>query len=668
MTRRLCWRSGNVVRKEGVAFVLLLALHPLVVQDAFAGVPDWLRTAARTPLPAYPGDTKAVILLDEQTITVSNSGEISTLCRRACKILRPEGRALATFSVYHDTETRLTFLKAWSITAAGLEYEIKEKDAVETSPFSFALYEDTRLKLLRIPGADIGSVIGYEFEQKHRPYVFQDTWWFQGLTPVLTARLSLSLPGNWEVETSWLNYLPREPRRTGDNRWVWELENVPGIEEEPAMPDWRALAGRMGVTYFARDAESRGKSRSSWQEVGRWYGELAAPRRQSSPAIRKKLAELTTGAADMFAKIRAAAEFVQRDIRYVAIEIGIGGYQPHAAADVLLNRYGDCKDKATLLGAMLHEIGVPACDVIVHSNRGAVAREFVSKTSFNHVITAIRLPAEITPPALFATQNHQQLGTLLFFDPTDTITPFGYLPPNEQGGWGLLVTGDGGELVELPLSPPAANRRTLTAKFALSPEGTLSGEVRELRSGSLAAERRAQFLSLQTRDRSKLLESFLSRFVPSHRLSGYDIGQLEAPSDTLDLRYSFVADNFGQIAGDLLLFRPCILGGKGADLLEDKERKYPLEFGSTALETDEYEIVLPPGYAVDEVPPHIRLENPFADYSSSIEVSDKLLRYSRTSRIKVVRVPAELMADLRKFYQQVATDERSSAVLKRVRP
>src|SRR5271163_369566 len=143
---------------------------------------------------------------------------------------------------------------------------------------------------------------------------------------------------------------------------------------------------------------------------------------------------------------------MQHQVRYVAIELGIGGSQPHPAGEVFKHRYGDCKDKATLLGSMLKEIGVDSYYVIINIERGVVTNRTPAFNGFDHAILAIRLP-EGTSSDLVAVTQHPRLGKLLFFDPTNEITPLGKLSGALQANYGLLVAPDGGELVELPLMP-----------------------------------------------------------------------------------------------------------------------------------------------------------------------------------------------------------------------
>ena len=269
-------KSKNLITACLVGVVLLTGTSPLR-----AGAPNWLKAVARTPLPDYPDDTDAVMLLNEKFTTVKDNGEIKTRYRYAYKILRPEGRSYGTVVVAFDNETRLTYLKAWSIPSGQKEYEVKEKDAVERSLFVGALYQDTRSKTLQIPAAEPGSVIGYEYEQRGRPFILQDSWWFAEEIPVMRSRYLLELPEGWEFDSYWLNYPAQESRLGGKNQWVWELNDIPAIIFEPAMPAWRTVAGRLAVNIYPTTNDSlRGRSHASWEDVGRWYAQLARAKRQ----------------------------------------------------------------------------------------------------------------------------------------------------------------------------------------------------------------------------------------------------------------------------------------------------------------------------------------------------------------------------------------------------
>lgn len=668
MNNKPCSRRNRSLNGTSLLGLLLLVAGWLSgISCARAGVPDWLREAARAPLPKYPDDLDAVLLLDEQVTTINQNGEIKTRYRVGYKILRPEGRERGTVVVYFDNETRLTYLKAWTIPSGGHEYEVKEKEAVEASfPGGGILYQDTHFKILTIPAAEPGNVIGYEYEQKRRPYVLQDIWRFQDDIPVRRARFELNLPEGWEFDSFWLNHPVEKPRSMGGNQWVWELSDLPAVESQPAMPAWRAVAGRMAVTYFSRRGDAKGSRQASWAEIGRWYNQLADGRRQMTPEIEQKVKEVTATAQTPLEKIAALGAFAQRDIRYVAIEIGIGGFQPHAAQDIFANRYGDCKDKATLLSAMLHASGIESYYVLVNTSRGVVERDFPTALTFNHAILAIRLPEDVPTTTLYAVSEDSKLGRLLFFDPTDPLTKLGYLPATEQKNYGLVVTEGGGELVEMPLLPPTLNRLIRSAKLQLSPTGDLSGDVEEIRWGVPDVARRAQLLAAPETEQQKTLENFLGNFLGSLVLQGSRVGNLENYSQNLILDYRFLAKDYAKRAGNLLLIRPRVLGEKALDLNDskEKERKYPVEFYSTSLDTDMFDIVLPPGYEVEELPPPVEIKSPFGEYRSKVDVAGNVLHYRRNFEIRSVLVPTSRVDELKAFFRQIDADERASAVLK----
>jgi len=139
--------------------------------------------------------------------------------------------------------------------------------------------------------------------------------------------------------------------------------------------------------------------------------------------------------------------------------------------------------------------------------------------------------------------------------------------------------------------------------------------------------------------------------------------------DQNDLPFSFnyelVAENYGKSAGNLMLVRPRVLGTKSSGLLDTKEaRKYPVEFGGPSQDTDTFEITLPPGYVVDDLPPAANADYPFASYHSKTEVNGNILRYTRSIEVKQLAVALDKMADLKRFYQIINGDERNTAVLK----
>jgi hypothetical protein len=651
------------------AFFLFVCLLKVPFSSAGGDAPAWMRALASVPLPAYDEKTDAVLLYSEDILNVQANGKIKSISRRAYKILRPAGRDYGMIHATFDSETRITGIHGWCIPAQGKDYEVKDKEVIETALTGLMngeLVTDIRTKLLQIPAADPGNIVGYEIEHEDRPYVLEDEWSFQESVPVREAHYTLQLPSGWEYKTAWMNHQPVAPTSAGNNAWQWVVTDIQAIKRESDMPPWRGVAGRMVVSLFPPNGVAN-RGFTTWKEEGSWEAGLERGRRDPSPDIKQRVAQLTVSADTPVAKMKALAQFVQHDIRYVAIELGIGGWQPHAAPDVFSHKYGDCKDKVTLLSSMLSEIGVDSYYVSINTNRGAVTSQTPASIGlFNHEIMAVHLPDGLNDSSLTATMVHPKLGKLLFFDPTDEMTPFGQVSGSLQANYGLLIAPDGGELVELPALPPAMNGIQRTAKLNLSTTGTMSGDVIETRVGDRAwSQRWALQTVTKDADRIKPIESLLAHSLSSFQITKASVGNLNLTEQPFLYNYTVVATNYAKTAGNLLLVRPRFVGSKSSDLLETKEqRKFPVEFEGPVRDVDTFEITLPPGYEVDDLPPPVNADFSFASYHSKTEISGNTLKYTRTFEIKELSVPVSKVEDLKKLYRIIAGDERNTAVLK----
>jgi len=674
MKSKLCcslWPAEGVIkvirRAAFLPAVLFLCWAFIPVPARAADAPQWMHALVNAPLPPHDEKTDAVLLYYEEILNVQSNGKIKTIERRAYKILRPGGREHGTVYASYDAETKITGIRGWCIPAQGKDYEVKDKEVLETALFGVSngeLATDLRTKILKIPAADPGNIVGYEVEHEDRPYILQGEWSFQHEDPVREARYTLQLPAGWEYKASFLNYPEVKATSTGSNQWQWVVNNVEGIRPEADMPPWGAVAGHMIVSFFPPGGgQSRGFA--NWNDMALWEVGLVRGRRDSSPEIKQKVAALTASQTTAVGKMTALAKFAQDDIRYVAIELGIGGWQPHAANDIFSHHYGDCKDKATLMSTMLQEIGIDSYYIVVNTRRGAVNADTPAVNWFNHVILAIKLPDGVDDPRLTAVLQNKALGRLLIFDPTDEMTSFGYLRGELQANFGLLVGNAGGELIELPKLPASMNGTRRTAKLTLSSTGTLTGDVTETRLGDPAAyERYAQRSAATDKDKVKPIEKELAQSLPNYRLTHASVTNLQHNDQPFGWNYSLIVDNYAKTAGNLLLVRPRVLGSGSSALLETKDpRKFPVEFEGPSLDSDAFEITLPAGYEVSDLPPPVDVDYDFASYHSKTEASGNTLKYTRRIEVKELTVSLAQMESLKKFYRTIASDERNTAVL-----
>ena len=649
-------------RMVGVTGMMVwLVLFSGAASSVAFGEPGWVKALRGTQVPEFDPETAAVCLLVAGRTEVKKSGEIKSYHRVAYKILTREGVALAWLRLSYDAKTKVFNLKAWNLKSKKVVHETKAKDAVETQlgGSGGVLYQDVKSLLLFIPQVEVGSIIAYEYERRHRPSILQDLWTFQLQYPVLRSRFQLQLPDNWEFHHQILQIAEFPPRSIRKNEWVWELANLPPIPEEEGMPPVVNLSAQLLVSYFPSGGprKGRGKTLSDWDDFARWTNHLMATRFTPSAEITETARRLET--------TMALAEFVQRDIRYVAIEIGIGGYQPHFAGETFSNRYGDCKDKVTLLRSLMKALDREIYPVLIHTGRRALVPDFPSPLYFNHMIAAIPVSEEEqeTPAML----QHPELGRLLLFDPTNPDTPFGQLPSSVQGTTAMLIRGDTGILIETPVSAAAHNRLLQTGNFQLSADGMLTGQLSELYWGELAA-RETRWLEGQTHTQwIRGAERAISRGLPGAQVKKFSVSQLDQDNHVRE-EYVIEVPHFAETAGDRLMFRPGLLAGQDSPFFPKQTRKFAYRFSHTSVRSSVFSLRLPEGYMVEHLPASQEKDFPFGRYRLQFTVEGNVLKYVSLYEVKGLIAAVDEMPDLREFSEFVKRGVGSVVLLKRTSP
>jgi transglutaminase-like putative cysteine protease len=641
-----------------IVCIALISAAPAFAANA--NVPDWVRQAASQTLPTYPSDTNAVVLLDDTTYTVNGPADFTEHYRRVVKILRPDGRKHGMVGVDLRKDEKLNNIHAWSIDSSGHEYEVKDKEFAESALFTENLYDDIHSRTARAPASDPGTVVAVEYDIERRQYFNELQWYLQEDIPVRQVTLTLQLPSSYEYKEAWANTDPVEPVASGSNRWQWTKSDIPAIEKEEHRPYLGALAARMKINYFGAGVTY---NNDGWDALGKWVDSLLADRRGTTPEMVEKVRQLTAGKQDFDGKARAISEFIQSEVRYVAIEIGIGGHQPHPAPDVFRYRYGDCKDKANLMSTMLRESGLSSEFVVINTHRGVARQDFPS-LSFDHAILAIDVPpgTDVSKYRSIVTSKAGQ--KLLLFDPTDPYTPLGEISADKQDRYALLVTAGGGEVIHTPILDPEANRIVRRGIFSITPEGSISGNVTEARSGEHASDWRGAFHSSNEQERTKSIENSVTRSLTTAKIQNIKLEALDQRNADLVTRYDVSSDRYAQITGPFMLVRPRVIGRLALGL-EKKERKYSIELHSTSRDDDEFAIEIPAGYVIDDLPEPIKAESSFGTYESHINKEGSKIIYKRTFINRSLEVPKDKIAEFRAFQNRIAEDESAVVVLKK---
>jgi hypothetical protein len=626
--------------------------------------PAWLKQAASASVPAYGKEVHAVVLHDESRKTVEEDGRIRTVDYFAVRLLSREGRGEAVARATYSTDSeKVKEMRAWLIRPSGEVKSYGKKETVDVALVENDVYNDARMKII-VAGddADSGCVFGYEIVSEERSVFSQFKWYFQHDIPALLSRITVAMPQGWRAESVTFNHAKIEPVVNGAT-YTWEMRNLPFIENEPARPELTNLAPRIAISLHPpENKQTMLRAFKDWKDVSRYLSELSDPQTTTNDAMNAKAQELTANAKTEYEKIQAIGRYAQ-SVNYISIQIGLGrggGYRPHSALDVFNKNYGDCKDKANLMRAMLKSLKIEAYPVVIFSGDPTYVRqEWPSPQQFNHCIIAVKVSDETQAATVI---KHPSLGRLLIFDPTDDDTPVGDLPDHEQGSYALVVAGEAGELMKMPVTPPEANRMERAVEAELGVEGSLAAVLRERSSGQAAVEERRIFKRFARPQYVKAIEHWIAQTVPSANLSKVEPND-EASAGKFALDVEFKSPNYAQLMrGKLMVFKPAIVSRRSSVFLTEAKRKHPVVLEPEAYD-ETVKIKLPDGFDVDELPDAAELNQPFGNYAAKSEVKDGYLIFRRSLVLKSATIPVEQYSSVRSFFERIRAVEQTPVVL-----
>ena len=625
-------------------------------------VPQWALDAAKTPTPAYVKDAPSVLLFDEYVETVDAQGRATEREREAIRILKPQGRH-DECRVSFDEDEKINYFREWTLAADGKQYQAQETDFVDVGDVGVPIMLSTRKqRVVHPPAADVGAVVICESEELLEPYLQETVWSIQSSIPAVFQALEVDLPTGRAHTEAWHKYAPVKPVEVAPNSWRWEVKDMPALDlrELKSGPEWGALAARMSVDWG--DAAVVGTD-NQWRAIGEWVTKLEANRPDPSPEITAETQTLIAGAPDFYTKLSRITEYIQKNIRYFIVMRGIGGLQANHAADIFRNRYGDCKDKTTLLISMLQVAGIHAYYVPVDDRRDIVDPDAPSLVG-NHMITAIEVPADVQDARLKAIAKAKDGKRYLIFDPTNERTPVGNLPYYEQGSYGTLSAGAASQVVALPVLEPDTSIKESKGAFTLAVDGTLDGSVDSSYSGSAGANIRYLIKQTDEKERRETWEKVVAQTLPGVTLDSFNLVEPSALDKPIELHYKVTARQYSHQAGPLLLVRPRVVGSY-ARAFDDKPRVYPIDLEMTGRWRDSFDITIPAGYIVDETPDPVALDLDFASYHATVSAKGNVLHYEREYVVRQVELPAARAADFRRLVSTILSDEKNAAVLKK---
>lgn len=636
---------------------------------AFAGddtAPSWMKQAASQTPPAYEKDVPAVVLHDEQQVTLGSDGKLVTVENYAVKMINREGRNFAIARAFYLVSAgKIRSIEAWLIRPDGSVKEYGKESILDIIADPDDVYNEGRIKIIDASGdVDTGHIFGYTVISEDTPLFYQDRWQFQGRLPTLVSRYSLNLPQGWKASSITFNAADVKPVVSGSN-YTWELRSLKPIPPEPMSPSVDNLAPQIAVNYGPDDrTQSVDRAFTDWLDVSKWAAAMHDTQVVIDDNIAAKARDLTANAKTELEKIQAIGTYVQ-NLQYISIDIGVGhgnGYKPRPSDLVLSRGYGDCKDKANLMRALLKSLKIDAYPVAIYSgDPNFVRKEWASPRQFNHCIIAVKVSDSTSAPTVM---THAKLGRLLIFDATDPYTPVGDLPDHLQGSYALLIAGDNGGLAPMPVTPPESDLLERNISVTLTDSGAVTGKISEKAIGQTSAYFRREHRSLSASDFRKVIEGWLTSGSAGAQLVGLSANDKQAQSG-FDLDVEFAAPKYGQVMQNrLLVFKPVIVGRRNAIFLTEPKRTNPIEMDSAAMrETVTFQ--LPAGFVVDEVPDPVNLETPFGKYTTKYDAKDGKLVFTRSVTMNRGTVGADKYAGVKDFFAKMLDAEQSPVVLVR---
>ena len=559
------------------------------------------------PAAAAADDTDPSLVIDKyiQHFRVAADGSYRLTVDHAKTIVLQ--RAVQEHSQYYISYNRtldqIASIKAYTRKPNGRQVPVLPehiKDQQEAASSDAPMFQDTRLKIIVFPDIEAGDQLVVHYVLRRHTPLFPGHFEDLSFSPFFANpqfQLIYDLPASMPLYADAVGFahvaIASAP---GRKRYQWHYIDGPNARLESGSVSYVDYGKRLAVSTFP-----------GYPAFAQAYAARAAGQARVTSAIAALAARLVAGLAEPRARALALSNWVRTHIRYVGVYVGPGGVVPHAAATVLANRFGDCKDHAVLLEALLHAAGIDSSAVLVNSGNAYRLPATPTLGIFNHVITYV--------PALE-----------LFLDSTAESIAAGYLPTGVMGKPVLLVnTG------MLAHTPPHQNERSRSFTwFAIDKKGRSTFSMAKISEGAVAEPYRQAVRDTKEADRKLFVEQLLQGF--GQRGEGeFDAGKLDGIGDEYSMRLNGSSENFASLPGPVGLPTSFnFWGGLGETVLAfGQERARTQDFACPAFDTEEETgFTFPEGVNIIALPKSVALHDANINYSA---------RYTRRDNIVVVQ-------------------------------
>lgn len=442
---------------------------------------------------------------------------------------------------------------------------------------------------------------------------------------VLAEKLELHLPRDKYVNVWSPSLKPVETADGTERVLVWSSECIKltvGPQADAAREIEKKRVRSAEEELDAREGklpDVAWTSFKSWEAVGAWYRGLEGERMLPDAEVKAKVAQLVAGKATQEAKVQAVYAYVATQVRYIGVAFGVGRFQPHSAGEVLGNQYGDCKDKHTLLAAMLASLGLKPDAVLIGA--GIRFNQAVpSPAAFNHLITRVSVD-----------------GKPVWLDTTAEIAPYGMLVYVTRDHDALVVPEDGPAKIERTQAlPPFKNTQHMEAVGVLDADGLSNSRITLTFRGDDELQIRAVMRQVSPGQYDQLAQNISNGMGYIGTASHFEAGRAEDTTIPFTMSFDYKRDK----AGDWPNYRT-IPQLSPVTLYRPDEKEPPvqaIELGIPRTETSHSSMTLPPGWKV-ELPEAIHARSEYATYDQTYQFQNGIMSATRKLEVLKERVP-----------------------------
>ncbi|MEO1257948.1 MAG: DUF3857 and transglutaminase domain-containing protein [Bacteroidota bacterium] len=525
--------------------------------------------------------------------------------------------------------------------------KINKKESKDVSAISsFSIYEDDRIRYLDVNHTDYPYTVEFEYEMSYKDLLNYPNWRINEFNvAVQEATYNITLPVDLKLHYKPFN-IEAEPTISslGSNQnYTWSLANILPVVQEPYCPSAIELLPSIIASPGTFEAENYTGSMSSWDAFGKFMNKLMVGRDELSPIMKNRVQELTADAKTDQEKVDILYRYMQENMRYVSVQLGIGGWQPFDAKYVETNKYGDCKALSNFMKALLKEAGIAAYPVLIYNGQKPfkITDDFTTPI-FNHMI--LHVPSE----------NY-------WLECTSTTYPPNYIGTSNSNRNVLLVTETGGKIGRTPKMRPTDNTENNFSTINLKEDGAAMVEFNSVRRGN-----RQDYYRYAKNNYSEVdLKKEISKNIPLPSFSLNDLSvEINADEPEGILKYLASVPRYASKAGTRLFIPLNAVNPYSSVPSADENRQHPIIVENGYTEQDSIVINIPVGFKVESMPaPENILENDFGKYSLKIIQDQYTVTIIRELTINSVNLPAEDYDDWRNFYKEVAKLDGSKMVV-----